>query len=219
MITELKRITINILTTMLGWFDYEVYKQGQRFSGVYYSDIIDCLNHEDQMRLAGHILQKREKEYTDGDLAKYQKRLKSAIYNEDEERIEHFISLGASAADLSYDNLPGTASSNPQVVELLIKHGLDVNQTGYDLRTPLHQATKGGRLEIVKLLLANGADPTKKDNEGFTALELAEDRDKSANNYQEMVDLLRSHTERQVLETIVAHEEEVPAVPKRKNKI
>lgn len=39
--------------------------------------------------------------------------------------------------------------------------------------TPLHEAAQKGRTQLCALLLAHGADPTMKNQEGQTALDLA----------------------------------------------
>lgn len=47
------------------------------------------------------------------------------------------------------------------------------SQTRLGLATPLHRASYGGHEDIVKLLLANGADPTQPDADGLTAVDKA----------------------------------------------
>ena len=44
------------------------------------------------------------------------------------------------------------------MVELLIEHGADVNHQDDDGRTPLHWAARKGHLEIVSILIEEGAD-------------------------------------------------------------
>lgn len=53
-----------------------------------------------------------------------------------------------------------------------IANGADVNVNGGDY-TPLHWATQEGHIEIVGVLLDNGADINSHDKEGFTALQKA----------------------------------------------
>ena len=52
--------------------------------------------------------------------------------------------------------------------------------------TALHYASRYGRLEIVQLLLCQGADVSFRDNSGSTALDIA-----SYNGYLEVADCLR----------------------------
>ena len=56
------------------------------------------------------------------------------------------------------------------VAQLLLDRGVDVNIRRKDYRTPLHVASYYGKLEIVQLLLANGAKVDGVDNIGETPL-------------------------------------------------
>ena len=47
------------------------------------------------------------------------------------------------------------------------------SQTRLGLATPLHRASYGGHEDILKLLLANGANPTQPDADGLTAVDKA----------------------------------------------
>jgi len=58
-----------------------------------------------------------------------------------------------------------------ETVSELIKLGVDVNLTNKDDTTALHGAAFLGRDEIVKLLLLNGANASKRSKAGFTPLE------------------------------------------------
>uniref|UniRef100_A0A3Q0RQI7 Uncharacterized protein n=1 Tax=Amphilophus citrinellus TaxID=61819 RepID=A0A3Q0RQI7_AMPCI len=56
---------------------------------------------------------------------------------------------------------------------LLIKYNTCVNATDKWAFTPLHEAAQKGRTQLCALLLAHGADPTMKNQEGQTPLDLA----------------------------------------------
>jgi ankyrin repeat protein len=64
--------------------------------------------------------------------------------------------------------------STADKVQLLILLGWDVNADHGQGMTPLHLACLHGDLELVKLLLENGADPTLTDKEGLTPRERAQ---------------------------------------------
>jgi ankyrin repeat protein len=59
------------------------------------------------------------------------------------------------------------------MVRDLLKHGAPVNARQQHGWTPLHAAAQNGNLEIIEILLQNGADPSIKNEEGVTALDLA----------------------------------------------
>ena len=59
-------------------------------------------------------------------------------------------------------------------VDSLVKRDANLNAQDDDKRTPLMAAAVNGRPSIVQKLLAAGADPTLKDKDGKTALDLAE---------------------------------------------
>ncbi|XP_017461233.1 PREDICTED: tankyrase-2-like, partial [Rhagoletis zephyria] len=63
------------------------------------------------------------------------------------------------------------------IAALLIKHDTNVNATDRWGFTPLHEAAQKGRTQLCALLLAHGADPTLKNHEGQTALDLASAED------------------------------------------
>lgn len=71
-----------------------------------------------------------------------------------------------------------------EVAELLIKSKANVNATDLWKFTPLMEAAAKGKIEIVKLLLANGADKEKKNRDGNRAIDLVKEGD------QDILDLL-----------------------------
>lgn len=64
-------------------------------------------------------------------------------------------------------------SQHVDIAALLIKYNTCVNATDKWAFTPLHEAAQKGRTQLCALLLAHGADPTMKNQEGQTALDLA----------------------------------------------
>ncbi|KAM9820432.1 LOW QUALITY PROTEIN: poly [ADP-ribose] polymerase tankyrase-1-like [Neosynchiropus ocellatus] len=64
-----------------------------------------------------------------------------------------------------------------EVAELLVRHGASVNVADLWKFTPLHEAAAKGKYEICKLLLKHGADPTKKNRDGNTSLDLVKEGD------------------------------------------
>ncbi|XP_056631369.1 poly [ADP-ribose] polymerase tankyrase isoform X2 [Diorhabda sublineata] len=74
-----------------------------------------------------------------------------------------------------------------EVTELLVKHGASVNVADLWKFTPLHEAAAKGKYEIVKLLLKHGADPSKKNRDGATPLDLVREND------QDVADLLKGN--------------------------
>ena len=58
-------------------------------------------------------------------------------------------------------------------VKKLIEYGADVNEMSEDL-SPLMIAARYNKVEILKVLLASGANPSVKNDKGFTALKYAQ---------------------------------------------
>lgn len=70
-------------------------------------------------------------------------------------------------------NLTGVFTfQHVDVAALLIKYNACVNATDKWAFTPLHEAAQKGRTQLCALLLAHGADPTLKNQEGQTPLDL-----------------------------------------------
>jgi ankyrin repeat protein len=84
-------------------------------------------------------------------------------------------------------------------IEICLKKGARIDSIDENHRTVLHYAAQNGRLEIVNFLPENGVDPTIKDKEENTSLNLAEERKNNAEqsgileevkNYQQIINSL-----------------------------
>jgi len=74
-----------------------------------------------------------------------------------------------------------------KIAAALLSSGIDANARGIKQRTPLMAAAAFNKIALVKLLLERGADPEAVDDDGNTALQVAQDK-----NNQEIVSLLKS---------------------------
>jgi ankyrin repeat protein len=75
-----------------------------------------------------------------------------------------------------FENTPLQVSlltQSREVARLLIKHGADVNDQQAEGITALHEAAQSGDLEMIRVLLAAGADPHLRSGQFGTARELA----------------------------------------------
>ncbi|MGD8569498.1 MAG: ankyrin repeat domain-containing protein [Gammaproteobacteria bacterium] len=75
-----------------------------------------------------------------------------------------------------------------QIATALLKKGVSPNATGIKQRSALMAAVAFDKVELVKLLLERGADINARDEDGATALQVAEDK----GSKQEIIELLRS---------------------------
>ncbi|KAI1698738.1 ankyrin repeats (3 copies) domain-containing protein [Ditylenchus destructor] len=62
------------------------------------------------------------------------------------------------------------------IFKILVKHGADVNAHNIHGKSALHKAAEKGRVVAVKALIDLGAELEEKDKDGFTPLELAENK-------------------------------------------
>lgn len=107
----------------------------------------------------------------------------AAGYN-NKQLVDDFISRGLDPNARTRDGLTplhSAASSDgrgdlkgaTRTIEPLIEAGADVNAIDLEGRTPLHYAAGGGFYKTVKLLLAHGAKPDIKSEDGMTPLNAA----------------------------------------------
>jgi ankyrin repeat protein len=79
------------------------------------------------------------------------------------------------------------AKGDLETVKKMIEFGSNINESSNGL-TPLMIAARYNKVEIVKLLLENGAKASIKDEKGFTALKHAE-----LSNAKESIEVLKAH--------------------------
>lgn len=72
--------------------------------------------------------------------------------------------------------LVGWATTNLDFIRWLVEHGADVDMANSNGDTPLMDAARLGKTEILQYLLAQGANPSLANNGGATALDLARAR-------------------------------------------
>ncbi|KAF9009620.1 ankyrin repeat-containing domain protein [Cyathus striatus] len=117
----------------------------------------------------------------------YGSALIAASYSGDLSIIDLLLEQGASLKRAGRYNALDVAAANghAQVVEHLIKHGMNPNEINEVRGTPLHAAAKDGHAEVVKILLDSGANPNIRSDNKASALELA-----SIGGYVSIVQLL-----------------------------
>uniref|UniRef100_A0A914Z6R5 Protein phosphatase 1 regulatory subunit 16A n=1 Tax=Panagrolaimus superbus TaxID=310955 RepID=A0A914Z6R5_9BILA len=109
----------------------------------------------------------------------------------------------------SYKNFKNCAiDDNENLVRILLKYNADVNAKDTELWTPLHAAACCGYIEIVKLLIANGADLLAVNSEGNMpydlcdveqTLDVIESEMAHRSITQELIEEKRGEPERQML--------------------
>jgi len=115
-----------------------------------------------------------------------------AAFNGHTPVVEYLLDKGAAieAKDSSGRSALMYASSGPyaETVGLLLSKGAEVNVQGaLEGFTALMTAAAEGQLEVVRILLEHGADPSLKDQDGDTAGSFAEE-----NGHAAVVELLRN---------------------------
>jgi ankyrin repeat protein len=104
--------------------------------------------------------------------------LEYAIKNDFNRLIRSLIESGVDVNAASADNDVTPLQTALKVwafdiVELLVKHGADVNKPNAIGSTPLHYAASGNSEHIIRFLLKHGADKTVKNQSGSTPKDLA----------------------------------------------
>ncbi len=101
--------------------------------------------------------------------------------------LRYLLEHGTSATQTGIGELPpliyaarGDKGENPETAELLLEWGAPVNAVGRRGRSALHYAAAAGHIEVMRVLLAHGADPGLTDEAGATPLDLARKAGKTA---------------------------------------
>ncbi|KAI9884612.1 MAG: hypothetical protein M1823_003599 [Watsoniomyces obsoletus] len=99
-------------------------------------------------------------------------------------------------------DLPDYAGNSPlqiaslhgyiEIVNLLIANGANVNRTNNDRDTPLIDAVENRHTEVIRSLLAAGAEPNQRGHRGFQPLELLDSRDERDEADQQIRTLLQA---------------------------
>lgn len=73
--------------------------------------------------------------------------------------------------------LVAAIANKTDMLKYLLKYGTDINKTDKNGNTALIYGSKMGNIDVVKLLLKEGANQSIKNNDGMTALDLAKTKD------------------------------------------
>lgn len=93
--------------------------------------------------------------------------------------VPRFLELGADPNIAPFHGLTALANAvqipgdDPALVELLIKHGANVNKVNSRHYTALHFAVANGSLNKIDALLSHGADPNVRDQDGHTPFQFS----------------------------------------------
>src|SRR5437762_1992358 len=122
--------------------------------------------------------------------------MQKAIYSNDIEAINKIVKENPYLINSHRNDYVGfaVAANQKNVIELLIKLGFPVNIKGYKRRTPLMLAAERADIDIILLLLANGADINARDDKNRTALDYAKQSKSPKKN--EAINLLQLKKEK-----------------------
>jgi hypothetical protein len=104
--------------------------------------------------------------------------------------VEHGASVDAVSANAQRNQPLHAAMAlgrNPETIRSLLEHGAPVNATQAGGFTPIYSAAAANRRDLAELLLAHGANPGWKNEQGKTPAEFARER-----GHGEMADWLES---------------------------
>lgn len=110
--------------------------------------------------------------------------LEIAVNNRDEAMVQFLLN---NRADPNIGNPLYNAvyRGDEVIVDLLLNHGAYVNKRNDDSNTPLHFAVSSEQVNVVRLLLKNGARVLKKDRYGYTVKSKNSEIEQLLNDYKE----------------------------------
>jgi ankyrin repeat protein len=93
--------------------------------------------------------------------------LEYAIYHSPVDFVRRLLELGAETSPEQHDGFPpiiaavanGPEGRTEEIVQLLLEHGADPNQQGFNDYSALHFAVEQRRPRLIRILLEAGADP------------------------------------------------------------
>jgi len=113
-----------------------------------------------------------------------------AVKNNQPAIVEFLLEKGANIEQLYEEQTPlmfAVKLQHLEIADILIRYGVDVNTLNVEQESALFFCAKNGDLEILKFLIANGANPKIKDSKGRTAVDYALKHENKA-----VVDYLKS---------------------------
>lgn len=100
--------------------------------------------------------------------------------------VEHHVAEGSKRTLLHV--ACSSEKTKPEMIDLLVEKGLEINEQGDRGDTPLHNATRIGNIEVTRSLLVLGADQLIEDHQHRTPITVA-----WQNGHSNLVKLFQSH--------------------------
>lgn len=131
--------------------------------------------------------------------------LSAAVELEDLASVRRLVSEGADVNaraprqfDILHQSIDQDVSQKTlsPITAFLLDHGAQVNAQTYDTTTPLMAAAWADKMDVLRALLAHGADPALRDKQGQTALQWA-----ALRGWDDAISLLRDRSPMDIFET------------------